>query len=636
MIGAGTMGHGIAQVAAEAGLAVNLVDVSDDILARALSSIRGNLERRAARGEIPAADLDRVLASIRPTTDLAGAVRGADLVVEAVPESMELKRRVLSEASTRCPPGALVASNTSSLPISELAEAVEGPDRFLGLHFFNPPQAMRLVEVVRGAETSERAVRAARTLARALGKVPVTVERDVPGFLVNRILMRVLNGACAAVAAGEEPAAVDSSLRYGAGLPMGALLLADFIGLDVVRDIAAAMVSRGFEMTPCGLWSQMVEEGRLGRKSGRGFYDWSGGRPRIPRVEGPDPLVILAPAINEAAWLVREGVADAERVDLAVRLGLNWPVGPLELGDRWGPDRVIAALGEAPGPECGPDPLLEEAARGGGRLSPRSGGERLRTSYYRRDGPVAWLVIDRPLKMNALNLDAVADVAEAAERAAADPEVRVLAIRGAGEQAFSSGADVSDMADLDPGGAEEYSRRLHEAYSKLRRIPKLTVAAVNGLALGGGLELALWCDYRVAVRAARFGLPEGTLGIVPGSGGTQLLPRISGWSAAAYLMLTGARVDAETALRWGIVDEVVYADELEDRVRALAEAASRVSPSAAEAAKAAMEAGEASTLSSALGIEENVFSRIFATEDAREGLRAFLEKRRPRFGPRGG
>ncbi len=275
VLGAGTMGNGIAHVFARAGYDVILRDVQSDFLDRAIERISANLDREVKKGKIAASEKAVILGRIALATELAAIAR-ADLVIEAVPEKLELKRQVLQDAGRIARPEAILATNTSSISVTELAAASGRPDRFLGMHFMNPVPVMELVEVIRGRETGEAAFETVMTLCRKLGKKPVAVN-DSPGFVSNRVLMPMINEAAFCVHEGVATAeSVDKIMKLGMGHPMGPLELADFIGLDVCLDIMDVL-RRGFgdeKYRACPLLQKMVAEGRLGRKSGRGFYEY--------------------------------------------------------------------------------------------------------------------------------------------------------------------------------------------------------------------------------------------------------------------------------------------------------------------------------------------------------------------------
>ncbi len=273
VLGAGTMGNGIAHVFAKAGFSVLLRDVETRFTDRALENIAKNLDREVKKGKIAEAERTTILGRIGATTE-AAALRSADFVVEAVPERMELKAAVLQEVDKVLRPEVILASNTSSISITGLAAATGRPDRFLGMHFMNPVPVMALVEVIRGLQTSDATFATTMALCERLGKKPVAVN-DAPGFVSNRVLMPMINEAAYCVLEGVATAeAVDAVMKLGMNHPMGPLELADLIGLDICADIMEVLYA-GFadsKYRPCPLLRKMVSAGWLGRKSGRGFY----------------------------------------------------------------------------------------------------------------------------------------------------------------------------------------------------------------------------------------------------------------------------------------------------------------------------------------------------------------------------
>ncbi len=275
VLGAGTMGNGIAHVFARSGYAVILRDVEKSLLDRGLARISNDLEREVKRGTVAEVEKLRILDRIVPVTDVTAIAR-ADFAVEAVPERLDLKRAVLAEADAVLGPEAILATNTSSITVTALAAATRRPDRFLGMHFMNPPPVMRLVEIVRGLETGDATLETVMRLCEKIGKKPIAVK-DSPGFVSNRVLMPMINEAAFCVMEGVATAeSVDAVMKLGMNLPMGSLALADFIGLDVCLDILEVL-HRDFgdaKFRPCPLLHKMVAAGRLGRKSGRGFYEY--------------------------------------------------------------------------------------------------------------------------------------------------------------------------------------------------------------------------------------------------------------------------------------------------------------------------------------------------------------------------
>jgi len=278
VLGAGLMGHGIAQVAAQvAKYEVSLRDVKQEFLDKGMKMMQGSLQKFLDKGKILGEEIDEILGRIHPTVDLREAVADADLIVEAVPENVEIKKSVLMEIDEIAKKEAVITSNTSSISITLLASFTRRPERFCGMHFFNPPQLMGLVEVVRGAKTSDETVNVVVEVAKKMGKEPIIVKKDSPGFIVNRVLIPVLNEAVYLVweeVAGADE--VDKAVRWGLNWPMGPLRLLDYVGLDTALAMMKVFQKElgDVKFQPCPLLEQMVKAGLLGRKSGKGFYDW--------------------------------------------------------------------------------------------------------------------------------------------------------------------------------------------------------------------------------------------------------------------------------------------------------------------------------------------------------------------------
>ena len=277
VIGAGTMGNGIAHVFAQSGFAVNLVDVSQDSLERGLKTIAGNLERMIAKEKITEADKTATLNNITTFTDTAEAVKNADLVVEAATENLDLKLKIFKQIDEAAPANAILASNTSSISITKIASVTSRPKQVIGMHFMNPVPMMKLVEIIRGYDTTDEVTKAIMEMSEKLGKVPVEVN-DYPGFIANRILMPMINEAIYSLYEGVAGVKeIDEVMKLGMAHPMGPLQLADFIGLDVCLSILEVLYE-GFKnpkYAPCPLLVNMVTAGKKGVKSGEGFYDYS-------------------------------------------------------------------------------------------------------------------------------------------------------------------------------------------------------------------------------------------------------------------------------------------------------------------------------------------------------------------------
>ncbi len=280
VLGAGTMGHGIAHVCALAGFDTHLYDLTDDQVDAGLAKIRANLDKGVARGKVSEAQRDQAISKLTGTTDLEQAVAGADLVVEAVPERMDLKHQVLGQAAQHMGPDAVYATNTSSLSIDDIAGGTPYPAQVIGTHFFNPVHIMKLLEVVRGPRTSQAVLERVLAFGEAIGKETITV-RDAPGFATSRLGLVIGLEAIRMVEQDvASPEDIDKAMTLGYGFPMGPLRLTDLVGLDVRLHIAeylAKALPDGAHFEPPALLREMVAAGKLGKKSGQGFYDWSKG-----------------------------------------------------------------------------------------------------------------------------------------------------------------------------------------------------------------------------------------------------------------------------------------------------------------------------------------------------------------------
>jgi 3-hydroxybutyryl-CoA dehydrogenase len=280
VIGAGTMGNGIAHVFAQHGFNVQLIDISEDSLKRGMSAIEKNLGRMVTKGVLDTDKVEQTLSNIKTTTDLAQGVQSAELVVEAATEDISLKKKIFRELDAHCPADTILATNTSSISITEIGAVTNRASQVIGMHFMNPVPIMKLVEVIRGYNTSDAVTQKILELSRILGKIPTEVN-DYPGFIANRILMPMINEAIESLyhgVAGVEE--IDTVMKLGMGHPMGPLQLADFIGLDVCLSILQVLYD-GFKnpkYAPCPLLAKMVVAGKLGVKSGEGFYDYSESR----------------------------------------------------------------------------------------------------------------------------------------------------------------------------------------------------------------------------------------------------------------------------------------------------------------------------------------------------------------------
>jgi 3-hydroxybutyryl-CoA dehydrogenase len=370
VVGAGTMGAGIAQIAALGGYRTIVYELDSGALERGLEQLSGALRRGAERGRWKEEEATEALERIESDTTIE-ALRGCDLVVEAAPEDLKLKRNLFERLSSVCAPGTVLASNTSSLSVTAIAVGLPEPERIVGMHFFNPPALMRLVEVVAGDESGEPALKLTTEVATGMGRTPIRA-RDSVGFVANRCVRPFFLESLRMLGEGAAPHdEIDRIVRLGGGLRMGPFELMDLIGLDVNFMVAKSFWEQSFgepRWRPTPIHERMVASGRLGRKTGRGFYlyekdtphrprdpDFPGQRPifdedQLIEVAGENAPVVLtrlgATIANEACFALDERVASADDINTAMRLGYNWPIGPLEWGERLGWSRALGVLEE--------------------------------------------------------------------------------------------------------------------------------------------------------------------------------------------------------------------------------------------------------------------------------------------------
>jgi enoyl-CoA hydratase/3-hydroxyacyl-CoA dehydrogenase len=635
VLGAGNMGHGIAEVSAIAGYDVTLRDINEEYVQDGYEQLEWSVEKLAEKGDIDES-AETVLSRIETTTDLDAAVSDADLVIEAAPENLELKQDIFSDVENHAADETIIATNTSSLRVTDITRKTDAPEQCCGLHFFNPPVKMDLAEVVSGEYTEETVAETISEFVESLDKTPIYVHRDIPEFVVNNVLTPFMEEAGWMLDDGSTTIeGIDAAMVYERGYPMGPCELNDFGGIDVLvhtreqwdRPIPESIMRR-------------FDNENLGQKTGMGFYDYEndGVSYEPDDAAGVDTLRIEARMVNEAAQLVGEDVASPADIDIGMRLGGRLPEGTCRTGDKLGLDRVLQkleSLYEATGADrYEPSDYLIELVEQG-----HTGEDAGKGFYnYTGEGPYFYLnhqiddrgvlhvTLDRQERLNAFN-DDLFDEVESLLTSVDTSDIRCVVFEGAGEKAFSAGADVTAFTTTEPTEMMD----IDETMLAVAEFERPTIAKIDGHCLGAGLELALACDFRVASEKSTFGAPEIDLGLLPGGGGTQRLVRTIGEPLTKELVLRGKRISASDAADYELVHQAVPPEELDAAVEEYVSDMVQGPPIALKVAKNAIDRGQDVDLESGLKLEKQGFSVLMTTDDMIEGVTAFREDREPNF-----
>jgi enoyl-CoA hydratase/3-hydroxyacyl-CoA dehydrogenase len=637
VLGAGSMGHGITEVVALAGYHVTMRDIEQELVDEGYDDIQWSLEKLAEKGLIDQAPAD-VMERVDTEVDLEAATEDADLVIEAAPEQMEIKKDIFGQLDDYTPEDAILASNTSSLSITEIASATDRPEQVVGMHFFNPPVKMELVEVIYGDETTDDTAETAYEFGESIDKTPIYVRKDVNGFVVNSVLGPF--GDEAAWMASEGVATVeeiDAAMVHQQGYPMGPFELSDMTGIDIGYHVRK---EAGKPIPP--IVEEKVEAEELGQKTGKGYYDYEDGEGTTYEAgqgDGVDTLRIESRIINEAAKLIGNDVATADAIDTGLRLGAGFPEGPCRRADKIGLDTVLEKLDdlhEEYGEErYEADDYLRELVEDGNTGEDAGAGfydygdsaERDYTTINHTldDDGLLEIELDRQARMNALNGDMMDEIVHLLENVDVD-EVRAVTFEGAGDRAFCAGADITGFAGIEPHEVE-----VTPVFQTVNDFPRPTLAKIDGYCLGGGNELALACDLRIATEDSQFGFPEINLGLIPGGGGTQRAMRMLTEARAKELVFRGHRIDGELAEEWGLINRAVDDDELDETVEEYVSDLVNGPPIALRKAKKVMNEGRDQDISAGLELESQAFGLLLSTDDMMEGASAFMEDRDPEF-----
>lgn len=678
VVGAGNMGSGIAQKSAQEEFDVQMVDREAQWVERGQSIITNFLSEAVERRIFSPQQVEDIQGRITGVIGVEETAADTDLVIEAVFEDFDVKTAVFSTLDEVCGPNTILASNTSSLSVNALAEATGRPDRFVGLHFFYHPAKNRLVEVIPAQSSSQETIDKVVQYCKMLGKV-VIVCADRPGFVVNRFFVPWLNEACLLLEEGAASAAqIDAIARKAFRIGLGPFGLMNLTGPPIAlhsTDYLAEQLN-----TPRYTGAQNLRD----LIEANAHWDVSGDDDYSEDQYTAVSERLLGVVFGVAAQIVDEDICSMEDVDRGAKVGLRWARGPFELMNKIGvaeAHRMAVKYADVAGEGWSVPAFFTQ-----------QGGNDWDFSYVDSnvsDG-VATITINRPEAMNALNVTVVEQLTTAVSAANSDDSVHTIVLDGAGK-AFVAGADVKFFVDKIRADAipeiYDFTADGHTLLDMLETSSKTTVALTTGLALGGGLELALACDYRIGTRRTQFRFPETSIGIYPGLGGSQRPARICGIPAARWAVLAGNFMNAQTAKDLGLITHLVdvasvdscvvtiasegkpankypgqpsnpnskvaqfassfYSDanmpslmngtcpegfEAEDKtVLRQIKSLSFTAPIGLKMASDLINATASTTLSDGLKMELDGLDTIFSTKDALEGLSALIENRRATY-----
>lgn len=619
VLGGGNMGSGIAQAAAQAGYRVRVRDINDEAIARGRSLIEKTLDGAIERRKLTPQRKADVLSRVEFLTDPKAAVAGARFVIEAVFEEESVKRALFQEIAGAVEPRAIVATNTSSLSVTRLAEGFPEPQRFGGLHFFFPAAVNKLVEVIAGVQTAPATLEELERFSYRLRKIPIHTT-DRAGFAVNRFFVPFLNESTRIVDEGlASIGTVEAVGRELFGTTLGPFELMNVTGIPIAFHAQTSLAAAfGAPYAPSRLLESQFRAGVA--------WDWRSS----PVQDGRRAAVrdrLLGMVLGISTRLVEEGVATAEATDRGATVGLRWAKGPFALLSEAGVAASLALVEGYAAPWGVAFPVsqeLRERAARGDAIWP------MKFVRVERRGPVAWVLLDRPEVLNSLNSTLLAQLDQAFRDLDKDAEIRVVVLAGA-SPVFAAGADIAEMASKDLAAGREFGFYGQSVCRRIEEFRAPVLALVEGYALGGGLELALACDLILAAEGSQLGLPEVTVGIHPGFGGASRLTRLIGPARTKLLVYSGTPVSSEEAARLGFVVRVLSADSARAETQALAESIAQRAPLAVAWIKRVINHSLDSSLESSLRLEGESAGATFGTADRTEGMRAFLERRPPKF-----
>ncbi len=560
IIGAGSMGSGITQKTAQEGLDVVMVDIKPEFVERGLNIIKDTLQEAVDRKILTSEKVDEILSRIKGTTDMT-EVKDCDMVIEAVFEDITVKKGLFTRLDEICEPKTIIASNTSTFQVDDLAESVRRKDRFLALHFFYHPAKNRLVEVIPGSKTSKETVEACKQYSMLTGKTDILVN-DSPGFAVNRFFVPVNNEATRILEEGiANSATIEKAARDALKIAMGPFEIVNLTGVAIALHASAGLANKlGPFYEPSERLKAQADSGKLWPIEGEIQED------KLEQIADRFRAVVF----YIVATMLDEGVSTIEDIDLGAKVGLRWMKGPFELMNDYGIDKAYNIVGNLL--KSWPYLKMPQSLT---RKKERGETWDIRYVRYQKDGDIGRVIISRPDAMNALNETVVRHLDESFSQAESDPDTSVVILETVGK-AFVAGADINFFVDCIKEGRLEDNYRFtaygQEVLNRIDDSKKLVIAKMDGLALGGGFELALSTDIIAVTPKAIMGFPETGIGIYPGLGGNQRTSRLIGKELAKYLIFTGRVISADDAHSIGLVDYIFEADKIDDEIVNLARA----------------------------------------------------------------
>jgi len=547
VVGAGTMGSAIAQHFLMKGLPVTLVDQKQEFLDRGRATIRESLGEALGRGLIDQNGMDQILGRLRCSSNQS-VLADVDLVVEAVFENLAVKKSLFAELERIVKADCLLASNTSSFLISEIAADLKTPERVLGVHYFYHAAKNKLVEIIPEPKTSAARVTDLENFYAFYDKTPILVN-DAPGFAVNRFFVPWLNEGARLYEEGcGSIAFIDQVAREVFGVGMGPFALMNATGVPIALHAADGLATvLGPFYAPAQILRRQVEMGQPWEEASTLVLNQGSDQAEVIKRR------LLGASLGVAAQMVAEGVVSATDADLGARAGLRWPIGPFELLAKTGPAQVAAMVEEVfttwklPLPAC---------------LIKPENSTQLQLNWVKTAviGKSGFIIFDLPDRMNPLGERVMEQLNTCVDELNQRTDIEQIIFHGKGK-AFIAGADIKFFLDAMAAGdlarIQTFTEFGQQILTKISQSPKTTIAYLDGLTLGGGLELALACDYRIGTRKSLLAFPETGIGIYPGLGGTQRTPRLIGIARAKQLIASGQFINAKVALAFGLIDRVI-------------------------------------------------------------------------------